>query len=170
MGNIKTYTVHFSDGDYDYVKAESPKAAYKKASKGAIGKFIKSINGYDNELTYYTVGNGFVDPHERIRKLVLEEDLSDDIEALISDMLHEEQSVYIGDGEYYCRLVYCAESDRYHLVDGDDQNKIYRTFKVNISFEEEKPRERRKHEWSNGKCIHCGADLFEVADPNGFCV
>lgn len=169
MGAIKTYTVHFSDGNYDYVKAESPKAAYKKASKGAIGKFIKSIDGYEDELTYYTAGDGFVDPFERIEKIAREEDISDEIEALISDMLDEEYSVYVDDGDHYCCLVYCHDTERYQLVDGNDRSKVYRTFKVTISFEEEKPEEKQKHEWSNGKCVHCGADLFEVADPNGFC-
>ncbi len=163
------FNVHFSDGSYDRYRTETPQEAYKQGSKAAIGKFIKSIKCYDYGRVYYTVADGFIDPEEKKRKDILKADAANLIAEYTRKLQGKGKTIYIGDEEYECYMRYNATTEKVELVDSGDYDKVYRTFSISITIEEDVPKQEQKHQWSKGVCTNCGASLFDVEDPSGFC-
>lgn len=154
------FYVYFSDNDYVTISGDDAKDAYKKAAPQAVGRYITTIDCSALGERYYSVKDGgFKDPLEAKKKVI--KNLTDND---IGKHVASNRKSFVDNG---CTYYFSRRNGLISYVDANE--RPLGSFKFSVSVEREEPAAKGKHAWENATCASCGADLFDVADPNGEC-
>jgi hypothetical protein len=173
-----TYTVIFSDGNYNYVDSDSPQGAYKKASDQAIGRYIKKIKCYNYGDIFYDVAKGGFIDHEKRNLEVLDESLEKEVKdgTLIKTIIG--RGIYIGEiheihigGKYYnFRLTEGDEGFTMDIYIRGRSDKPIKTLNLKMELILSKEPEGSLHEFDAAyNCTKCNISIFDMDNPEDPC-
>jgi len=157
---IEEYKIRYSDDEKMTFSAEDARQAYLKASRQAIGRYIKTVH-LKKTLVYDVSAGGFID----LLANAMDVAKSLDEEFLVGYILNSISELKIQKNG--SKLMLNHNGNEFFITSYGDAGKL-RKFSVDIKIEEEK--KASGHEWQkNGSCGICKKDIFDVEDPDGIC-